>query len=164
MVVLSLSARTPEALEKASRALADWLVAAPRDLRDVTYTLGIGRTAFPHRRAVVGAEAKALARALRGDAKATGEGRLANLVVAWEAAEAVDLREDHVDEAAMLDGDALGPTGRAGGVDDIGEVACHGRARLAPFGGRSRDGGGEAWSQCLEAREPASVGEHPDAA
>ncbi|MGN6124142.1 MAG: CurL C-terminal domain-containing protein, partial [Sphingomonas oligoaromativorans] len=111
MVVLSLSARTPEALEKASRALADWLVAAPRDLRDVAYTLGIGRTAFPHRRAVVGAEAKALARALRGDAKATGEGRLANLVVAWEAAEAVDLREDHVDEAAMLDGDALGPTG-----------------------------------------------------
>jgi acyl transferase domain-containing protein len=92
VVVLPLSARTPEALEEASRALADWLEAAPRDLRDVAYTLGVGRTAFPHRRAVVGAEAKALARALRGDAKATGEGRLANLAVAWEAGGDVDWR------------------------------------------------------------------------
>ncbi len=66
-VLLPLSARTPAALETLTANIADWLEAAPRNLADVGLTLGIGRTAFPHRRAVVGKTAAELAARLRDE-------------------------------------------------------------------------------------------------
>jgi acyl transferase domain-containing protein len=65
VVVLPVSARTSLALEESAAALADWLEAAPRDLIDVAFTLGVGRTPFAHRRVVVGGNAAELARLLR---------------------------------------------------------------------------------------------------
>ena len=51
---MTLSARTPEALEHATDALADHLFDHPEvDLADVAYTLMVGRKAFEHRRAAV---------------------------------------------------------------------------------------------------------------
>jgi acyl transferase domain-containing protein len=88
--VLALSARSAAALEETSQALADWLEAAPRDLRDVAFTLGVGRTPFPHRRAVVGADTTSLVRALRTTRGTKEEGRLADLATAWEAGREVD--------------------------------------------------------------------------
>lgn len=97
-VVLPISARTPVALEEMAIALADWLEAQPRDLRDVAFTLGTGRTAFPHRRVVVGDDAADLASLLRGatsDRPAHGEGgpalqRLADLGAIWASGGDVD--------------------------------------------------------------------------
>ncbi|MFH0518036.1 beta-ketoacyl synthase N-terminal-like domain-containing protein [Streptomyces sp. M41] len=52
--VLPLSARTPEALDAATSALADHLRAHPKTaLADVAHTLRTGRTQFEHRRTVV---------------------------------------------------------------------------------------------------------------
>jgi acyl transferase domain-containing protein len=65
-VVLPISARTPSALAELSLAIGDWLETSPRDLRNVSYTLGARRTVFACRRAVVGASAAELAGLLRG--------------------------------------------------------------------------------------------------
>jgi acyl transferase domain-containing protein len=52
--VLTLSARTPSALESASARLADRLAASPEvPLADAAFTLQAGRRTFPHRRAVL---------------------------------------------------------------------------------------------------------------
>ena len=95
MVVLPISARDAAALEELAVELAAWLEAAPRDLADVGFTLGAGRTAFAHRRAVVGATAAEVAAALRGDAAAPADGdplraRLLELARIWTAGAAVD--------------------------------------------------------------------------
>jgi acyl transferase domain-containing protein len=63
--VLTVSARTSEALERASADLAAHLAGDPAlNLADVAYTLHVGRAVFPHRRMVVAASAKAAAAAL----------------------------------------------------------------------------------------------------
>ena len=52
--LVTLSARSPEALERATDDLADNLVRRPDlDLADVAYTLMVGRKAFEHRRVAV---------------------------------------------------------------------------------------------------------------
>ena len=52
--VLTLSARTPHALERMAERLADHLASHPElPLADVAYTLHVGRRAFDHRRIVV---------------------------------------------------------------------------------------------------------------
>ncbi|HEV7515636.1 MAG TPA: type I polyketide synthase [Thermoanaerobaculia bacterium] len=52
--LLTLSARSAEALERATDALAAHLAAHPDlNLSDVAFTLQLGRRAFPHRRALV---------------------------------------------------------------------------------------------------------------
>jgi acyl transferase domain-containing protein len=97
-VVLPISARTPLALEESVAALADWLETAPRDLLDVAFTLGVGRTAFPHRRAVVGRDAAELVSLLRGEPFADRADwqsdpaltRLAELGAIWAAGGEVD--------------------------------------------------------------------------
>ncbi len=70
--LLVLSARTPAALERAAAGLADHLESHPElDLGDASYTLGVGRKRFPHRRALVcrdRAEAIEAARAPGGGA------------------------------------------------------------------------------------------------
>ncbi len=66
-ILLPISARTPAALEALAATLAEWLEASPRNLADVGLTLGAGRTAFAHRRAVVGATPAELAARLRGE-------------------------------------------------------------------------------------------------
>lgn len=102
VVILPVSARTAVALAESCAALADWLEAAPRDLRDVAYTLGVGRTAFAHRRAVVGDDAARLARALRGEPLGPQDARLAELARRWEGGEAIDWRRLFRDDAARL--------------------------------------------------------------
>lgn len=64
--LIALSARTREALELGSRALADAVTAenAP-DLADVSFTLAVGRTVRPMRRAIVAADAQDAATRLR---------------------------------------------------------------------------------------------------
>lgn len=67
--LLVLSARTPEALERMSHNLADWLEAkaalgAP-PLADVAFTLQRGRKAFPCRRYVVASDVRAAVTRLR---------------------------------------------------------------------------------------------------
>ncbi|MBE9178534.1 SDR family NAD(P)-dependent oxidoreductase [Oculatella sp. LEGE 06141] len=51
--LLLLSAKTPSALDVATRNLADHLQQARPKLADVAYTLQVGRQAFDHRRAIV---------------------------------------------------------------------------------------------------------------
>ena len=52
--LLALSAKTPEALESATRNLAEYLKAQPDvNLADVAYTLQVGRSEFIHRRVVL---------------------------------------------------------------------------------------------------------------
>lgn len=52
--VLVLSAKTPEALDRATQALAHHLASHPDlSLADVAYTLQVGRKSFTHRRAIV---------------------------------------------------------------------------------------------------------------
>lgn len=52
--LVTLSARTPEALERATDDLASHLQQRPEDdLADITYSLMIGRKAFEHRRAAI---------------------------------------------------------------------------------------------------------------
>lgn len=89
-VVLPVSARSAVALAESCAALADWLEAEPRDLRDVAYTLCAGRKAFDHRRAVTGDDSATLARALRGEPVKTRNEQLAGLAKRWEAGEHVD--------------------------------------------------------------------------
>lgn len=89
-VVLPISARSAVALAQSCATLADWLEAEPRDLRDVAFTLGVGRNAFGHRRAVVGDDSATLARMLRGEPAETQDEQLAALARRWEAGEPVD--------------------------------------------------------------------------
>ncbi|HSK75390.1 MAG TPA: amino acid adenylation domain-containing protein, partial [Thermoanaerobaculia bacterium] len=73
--LLLLSARTPAALEQATRNLAAYLAAHPEtDLADAAWTLQVGRQAFEHRRALVAEGAADAADALRDPA---GSGRVA---------------------------------------------------------------------------------------
>ncbi|HEX5723931.1 MAG TPA: type I polyketide synthase, partial [Longimicrobiaceae bacterium] len=65
--LLTLSARTPSALDAAAARLAERLAADPGlPLADVAFTLREGRTAFPHRRAVVVRQGEDAARLLAG--------------------------------------------------------------------------------------------------
>ncbi|HTT74913.1 MAG TPA: type I polyketide synthase, partial [Candidatus Binataceae bacterium] len=66
--LLTLSAKTPMALDAMARNLADYLERAEATLDDVAFTCHLGRAALPYRRAIVcsnGSEAAALMR--RGD-------------------------------------------------------------------------------------------------
>jgi acyl transferase domain-containing protein/thioesterase domain-containing protein/acyl carrier protein len=64
--LLTLSAKTPAALERAAEALARHLEQDPGvDLADVAFTLQAGRRHFPHRRAVAAADAAGAIEALR---------------------------------------------------------------------------------------------------
>jgi len=65
--LLSLSARTPAALARATEGLAAHLAGAPEaSLADVAYTLHVGRRAFEHRRVLVCRGREDAARALAG--------------------------------------------------------------------------------------------------
>ncbi len=101
-VVLPVSARSAVALAESCATLADWLEAAPRDVRDVAFTLGVGRNAFGHRRAVIGDDPATLARALRGEPVETQDERLAALARRWEAGERVDWSRLFRDGTARL--------------------------------------------------------------
>ncbi len=71
-----LSAKTPEALERASEDLAAHLERADVDLADAAYTLALGRRPLPLRRIAVAGSAADAAAALRTrDAKLHGEAR-----------------------------------------------------------------------------------------
>lgn len=64
--LLTLSAKTPSALEAAARGLEAYLGERPEaSLADVAYTLHVGRRAFKHRMAVVGRDAVDAAEQLR---------------------------------------------------------------------------------------------------
>ncbi len=67
--LLTLSARTATALDAMAKRLADHLASETPDLADVAYTLAIGRRAFPHRRAVVAADAATAIGKLREETK-----------------------------------------------------------------------------------------------
>ena len=70
-LLLPLSARSEEALERRRRELADHLASRPDvDLADVAFTLGAGRARMPHRQAFVAAGSAEAVDALR----ATGAG------------------------------------------------------------------------------------------
>ncbi|MEQ1503707.1 MAG: amino acid adenylation domain-containing protein, partial [Myxococcota bacterium] len=72
--LLALSARTPEALDRAAAALADHLASSDVALADVAHTLGRGRKEFAHRRTVVAADRAAAIDALRaGSGGASGD-------------------------------------------------------------------------------------------
>ncbi|TDR42079.1 phosphopantetheine binding protein [Tahibacter aquaticus] len=101
-VVLPVSARSAVALAESCAMLADWLEAEPRDLRDVAFTLCVGRNAFGHRRAVTGDDCAALARALRGEPVQTQNERLVELARRWEAGEPVDWSRLFRDGTARL--------------------------------------------------------------
>lgn len=101
-VVLPVSARSAAALAELCVTLADWLEAQPRDLRDVAFTLGVGRNAFDHRRAVIGDDHATLVRALRGEPVPSHDERLAGLAHRWEAGEPVDWRRLFRDGTARL--------------------------------------------------------------
>ncbi|MFC6433279.1 SDR family NAD(P)-dependent oxidoreductase [Nocardiopsis tropica] len=62
--LLTLSARTPEALEDLTDRMAAHLRMHDPDLTDTGYTLAVGRREFPHRRTVTGPDAHAVAAAL----------------------------------------------------------------------------------------------------
>ncbi|MFL6235265.1 MAG: beta-ketoacyl synthase N-terminal-like domain-containing protein [Thermoanaerobaculia bacterium] len=70
--LLTVSARTPTALEAQASRLADRLEAGDQDLADVAFTLQAGRKAFGHRRAVVCKEVADAVAALREGRGATG--------------------------------------------------------------------------------------------
>jgi non-ribosomal peptide synthase protein (TIGR01720 family) len=73
--VLTLSARSAEALERRAQLLADHLDSHPGiDLSDVAHTLAVGRARMPHRRAVVAHHAASAVALLRSaDPRATVE-------------------------------------------------------------------------------------------
>ena len=73
--IVTLSARSAEALRVGAEALAGFVEANPEvELRDVAFTRNVGRQHFAHRRFVVAADGAALAAALRADS-AAGEVR-----------------------------------------------------------------------------------------
>ncbi|WP_250635858.1 type I polyketide synthase [Myxococcus hansupus] len=81
--VVTLSGRSPEALDAATRSLAGWLEAAPADvaLEDVAFTRNVGRRAFEHRRTFVAGSLTELREKLSAPAKAQV---VENLVAARE--------------------------------------------------------------------------------
>lgn len=77
--ILTLSARTPAALEAARIRLADHLEHAPeQDLADVAFTLQTGRRAFPHRFALAGHDRGEIVAGLRKPAPARAAAAQAN--------------------------------------------------------------------------------------
>ncbi|HEX7183172.1 MAG TPA: amino acid adenylation domain-containing protein, partial [Thermoanaerobaculia bacterium] len=63
--ILSLSARSAEALERATDELADHLASHPdQSLADVAFTLHVGRVGFSHRRVLIASDPRAAAAAL----------------------------------------------------------------------------------------------------
>jgi len=70
--LLTVSARTPTALEAQAGRLAERLEAGDLDLADVAFTLQTGRKAFAHRRAVVCGDVADAVAALREGRGATG--------------------------------------------------------------------------------------------
>lgn len=114
-VLLPVSARSAAALADTCAALADWLEASPCDMRhlyDVAFSLCVGRTAFSHRRAVIGADAATLAHVLRGSPTPVQvrvpvqmqahSKQLALLAHRWVAGEHVDWRPLFQDDPAQL--------------------------------------------------------------
>ncbi|HEX8244056.1 MAG TPA: type I polyketide synthase, partial [Longimicrobium sp.] len=64
--LLIVSGRTPRALDRATRNLADWLEANPdANLADVSYTLQVGRRPFKNRRTLVARDAADAVQQLR---------------------------------------------------------------------------------------------------
>ncbi|MDA0674634.1 MAG: beta-ketoacyl synthase N-terminal-like domain-containing protein, partial [Cyanobacteria bacterium] len=63
--LLALSAKTPAALTAQAQRVAAWLATTTADLGDICHSFNQGRTAFPHRLAVAGADGAAIAAALR---------------------------------------------------------------------------------------------------
>jgi len=74
--LLTVSAKTPTALENYSKNLAAWLEARPElSFADAAYTMAVGRTDFAYRRCVVAANAAEAIQALRsGDPERTING------------------------------------------------------------------------------------------
>ncbi len=73
--LLTISARSADALEAATSRLATHLASTPHDLADIAHTLRVGRRAFTHRRTVVAATSHDAARALADrDARRVGTG------------------------------------------------------------------------------------------
>ncbi|GHG76874.1 non-ribosomal peptide synthetase/type I polyketide synthase [Comamonas sp. JC664] len=81
--LVTLSGRSPEALDAATRELAGWLVSAPAGvtLEDVAFTRNVGRRAFEHRRTFVAGSLSELREKLNAPAKAHA---VENLVAARE--------------------------------------------------------------------------------
>ncbi|WP_329139994.1 condensation domain-containing protein [Streptomyces sp. NBC_01476] len=72
--LVTVSAKSPQALAEGAAALAGHLDAHPwLEVRDVAHTLRSGRAEFPYRRAVSAADPRGAARALRGNGGSTGE-------------------------------------------------------------------------------------------
>ncbi|RKH35462.1 amino acid adenylation domain-containing protein [Corallococcus praedator] len=99
--VVTLSARTPSALEAMARELAAHVEAAPGlSLADVAFTRNVGRRAFEHRRAVVAADGAELAERLRKPATVeAGRNRRVAFLFPGQGAQAVGMgRELHAAE------------------------------------------------------------------
>ncbi|HEX2091292.1 MAG TPA: thioester reductase domain-containing protein [Longimicrobiaceae bacterium] len=89
--VLTLSARTETALERATANLADWLSAHPdASLADVAFTLQVGRRAFRHRRIALATDTADAVAALR-DRPLTLSGEPGSRPVAFVFPGTVDL-------------------------------------------------------------------------
>ncbi|AEI67137.1 hybrid non-ribosomal peptide synthetase/type I polyketide synthase [Corallococcus macrosporus] len=102
--VVSLSARTPSALEVMARELAAHVVSTPGlALEDVAFTRNVGRRAFEHRRAVVAADAAELAERLRKPAAVeAGRNRRVAFLFPGQGSQAVGMgRELHATEAGF---------------------------------------------------------------
>jgi len=85
--VLSLSARTPAALDRFALAYADYFASEPEaSVADVCFTANTGRSAFEHRLAVVGASAAEMREALTAAAAGRSHGRMTRGEVARGAA------------------------------------------------------------------------------
>ncbi|MBZ4422890.1 amino acid adenylation domain-containing protein [Myxococcus sp. RHSTA-1-4] len=89
--LVTLSARTPSALEVMSRALASHVESSPfLDLEDVAFTRNVGRHAFEHRRTVVAANRLELAERLRNTtAVEAGRNRRVAFLFPGQGAQAV---------------------------------------------------------------------------
>ncbi|AKQ66396.1 Malonyl CoA-acyl carrier protein transacylase [Myxococcus hansupus] len=99
--VVTLSARTPTALEAMARELAAHVEASPGvALADVAFTRNVGRRAFEHRRAVVAADAAELAERLRKPAAVeAGRNRRVAFLFPGQGAQSVGMgRELHASE------------------------------------------------------------------
>ncbi|RYZ41974.1 MAG: amino acid adenylation domain-containing protein [Myxococcaceae bacterium] len=99
--VVTLSARTPSALEAMARDLAAHVEAAPGlALADVAFTRNVGRRAFEHRRAVVAADSTELAERLRKPVTVeAGRNRRVAFLFPGQGAQAVGMgRELHATE------------------------------------------------------------------
>ncbi|WP_324290034.1 non-ribosomal peptide synthetase/type I polyketide synthase [Pyxidicoccus sp. MSG2] len=99
--VVTLSARTPSALEAMAKDLASHVEATPGlALEDVAFTRNLGRHVFEHRRAVVAADGAELAERLRKNAAVeAGRNRRVAFLFPGQGAQAVGMgRELHAAE------------------------------------------------------------------